>query len=193
MQIICIGAKYLIEYSLYLLKNRPMQKSYIYLLFFMVLTLASCVDKPTYPSQPVIAYKDFIKYGDPADPDSLELVVSFTDNEGDIGLAQSDNQGIFNSGNLYMTYYFWDTSGVDHWTAYDLNQGTGNFDTLIYPFRVPLVLPEGSKDQPMKGYIFAKINTTPFPPYKRFKYVVYLYDRAMHRSDTIHTPALTFP
>ena len=146
-----------------------MKKVYIYLLFFTILTLASCVDKPTYPSQPVIGYKGFIKYGNQADPDSLELVVSFTDNEGDIGLAQSDNQGIFNSGNLFMTYYFWDTIGlVDHWSAYDLNHGTGNFDTLVYPFRVPLVLPEGSKDQPMKGYIFAKINTVPFPPYKRF-------------------------
>lgn len=56
-------------------------------LFSMVLTISSCVKKPVYPSEPVIAYSDFLHYGNFSNPDSVELAFTFTDNEGDEGLA----------------------------------------------------------------------------------------------------------
>ena len=170
-----------------------MNRIFTYLFFAIILVFASCVDKPTYPSQPVIAYKGFIKYGAPAAPDSVELVVSFTDEEGDIGLSQSDTQGIFKSGNLYMIYFFWDTTGgTGHWSAYDTDPATPKIDSLIFAYRVPQVIPDGGKDEPMKGLIFAKIK--PFiNPYNKIKFEVYLYDKALHKSDTIYTPAITFP
>jgi len=161
----------------------------------LVLILTSCKEKPVYPSQPVIAYKDFIRYGsNPSDPDSVELVVSFTDNEGDIGLDQSDTFGIFKRGNIYMDYLYWDTvgTGSDHWSYYDITQPDSvPFDTFKIAYRVPPVLPSGDPAEPMKGLIYVK--QKPFiKVYNKIKYVVYLYDKALHRSDTIHTPAILF-
>lgn len=172
-----------------------MKKILTYSLILGGLTLASCIDKPTYPSTPVITYKDFIRYGNnPSDPDSVELVVSFTDNEGDIGLDQSDTFGIFKSGNIFMDYLFWDTSGPgpDHWSYYDMSPADSiPFDTLKIAYRVPPVLPEGDPAEPMKGQIFVK--QKPFiKVFDRIKYVVYLYDKVHNRSDTIHTPSIIF-
>lgn len=158
----------------------------------LIAAVASCIKKPTYPSTPVIAYKNFIRYGNPSDPDSVELVVSFTDNEGDIGLAKSDTFGIFKYGNIYMDYLFWDTTGTDHWSYYDTSQPDPvPFDTLKIGYRVPPVLPEGDPAEPMKGLISVK--QKPFiKVYDKIMYVVYLYDQAHHRSDTIHTPPILF-
>ena len=156
-----------------------------FLIFFMVLVLDSCIHKPVYPSQPVIAYKDFIRYGNPANPTTAELVVSFTDNEGDISLPNKEPS-------LCMVYFYWDTTGVDHWSAYDMHSGIGTFDTLKFCLWVPQVLPNGDSSEPMKGLIYAKLD--PFIKlHNRIKYVVYLKDQAGHTSDTIHTPAFTFP
>ena len=160
------------------------------------IALSSCVHKPTYPSKPVIAYKDFLRYGDPSNPDSVELVVSFTDNEGDIGLYQGDTNGVFgyndslNYGNFWMIYYYWDTAGVDHWSPYDPNL-LPPFDTIKHYYRVPPVLPEGDPEEPVKGLIYVKQNPF-FKIHDKIMYVVYMYDRARHKSDTIHTPSLIF-
>jgi hypothetical protein len=154
------------------------------------LIIVSCKDKPVYPSTPVIAYKDFIRYGNPSNPDSVELVISFTDNEGDIGLDQTDTFGIFKSGNIYMDYYIWDTTGVDHWSPAD-DPLTPALDTFKIAYRVPPVLPPGDPAEPMKGLIYVK--QKPFVKvFNKIKYVVYLYDKAYHRSDTIHTPPIIF-
>lgn len=161
--------------------------SYLGILLFL---FASCTKKPNYPSEPVIAYKDFIRYGNSANPDSVELVVSFTDNEGDVGLTQDDVQGIFSIGNIFMDYYLWDTTGTDHWAPYD-DPFVSGVDTFRIGYRVPPVLPDGDPAEPVKGTIYVK-QTTFIPPTTPIKFVVYMYDKAMHKSDTIHTPALIF-
>ncbi len=172
-----------------------MKRIFAYFLFFVLsAAFASCVHKPTYPSTPVISYKGFIRYGNPFNPDSVELAVSFTDNEGDIGLDQSDTFGIFKAGNIYMDYLFWDTTGTGpaHWSYYDTSQPNPvPFDTFKIAYRVPPVLPKGDPAEPMKGLIFVK--QKPFiKVHDRIMYVVYLYDKAHHRSDTIHTPSIIF-
>lgn len=161
---------------------------------FIGVGIYSCKDKPSYPSTPVITYKNFIRYGNPSNPDSVELVVSFTDNEGDIGLDQSDTFGLFKTGNIFMDYLYWDTTGTgpDHWSYYDMTPTDSiPFDTLKVAYRVPPVLPDGDPAEPMKGLIYVK--QKPFiKVYDKIMYVVYLYDKAHHRSDTIHTPAFLF-
>lgn len=168
-----------------------MKTKLLYTLVLLSLTYASCIDKPTYPSQPVIVYEDFIRYGsDPSNPDSVELIVSFTDNEGDIGLEQSDTVNDFKYGNIWMIY-FYDSANTGVWAAFDSSITTPQFDTFKVAYRVPPVLPEGDPAEPMKGLIYVK--QSPFIKVNdRIKYVVYLYDRALHRSDTIHTPPLQF-
>lgn len=167
-----------------------MKSNLAYILVLISLAYASCIEKPVYPSEPVIAYKDFIRYGNnPKDPDSVEVVVSFTDNEGDIGLEQADTHGLFKNGNIWLVYYY-DSSGT--WAAFDSSISTPvPFDTFKYAYRVPPVLPSGDPAEPMKGLIYVK-QKRPFKVHDTIKYVVYLYDRALHKSDTIHTPALIF-
>ncbi len=170
-----------------------MKKTLLYTLLFTALVYSSCIEKPVYPSTPVIAYENFLKYGnDPKNPDSVELVVSFTDNEGDIGLEQSDTvPAFFKSGNIWLVY-FYDSANTGIWAAYDNSPASPvPFDTFKFAYRVPPVLPPGDPSEPMKGFIYVK--QKPFvKAHESIKYVVYLYDRALHRSDTIHTPKISF-
>jgi len=139
----------------------------------------------------VIKYVDFLKYGNPANPDSVELVVSFTDNEGDIGLEPGDTFGIFKDGNIWLEYYYDSANLGTTWAAFDNSLGTAPFDTFKIFYRVPPVLPDGDPSEPMKGLIYVK--QSPYLKiHDRIKYVVYLYDRALNRSDTIHTPPISF-
>lgn len=166
-----------------------MRVNITYILILMVLGYTSCIEKPTYPSVPVIEYKDFIRYGnDPSNPDSVEVVVSFTDNEGDIGLDQADTHGLFKYGNIWLVFYY-DSNGT--WAAYDSSITTPQFDTFKVAYRVPEVLPPGDAAEPMKGLIYVKQN--PFIKVSdKIKYQIYMYDRALHKSDTIHTPPIVF-
>ena len=169
-----------------------MKNKLLYVLYLIPWLFSSCIHKPTYPTTPVIVYKDFIRYGDPSDPDSVELVVSFTDNEGDIGLDQDDTSGIFNKGNIYMDLLYWDTTGTGHWAYYDNTPPNPvPFDTFRVAYRVPQVLPPGDPAEPMKGLIYVK-QQYPVHIFDKIQYVVYLYDKARHRSDTIHSPTILF-
>jgi len=169
-------------------KRRILYK--LFLVVFAGITIASCIKKPKYRSEPVIEYKDFLRYGDPSDPDSVELVISFTDNEGDIGIEQGDtNNSIFKSGNLFMVYYY-DSNGT--WTAFDPNPAAP-FDTMIIPYRVPVALQEGDDSEPMKGLIYVK-QKFPFKwaTHTKLMYRVHMYDKALHKSNTIDTPPIEF-
>lgn len=178
-----------------------MKRRIPYILFLTLFTgiiISSCVKKPDYPSEPVIAYKDFLRYGKTSSPDSVELVLSFTDNEGDIGIDdQSDTGGVFNKGgNVYMVFFYWDTTGIDHWECLnsDLSQPPPPVtDTLMFAYSVPLVLAEGEKSQPMKGLIYVKImDFYIFTSLHKIKFDVYMYDRAKHISNRITTPSFDF-
>lgn len=156
----------------------------------------SCIKKPVYPSEPVIAYSNFLRYGaDPMSPDSVEIVVSFTDNEGDIGLEQYDTNGIFKQGNLWMVYYY-DSTGNNTWSPFDMVQvPVGIMDTLKIPYRVPPVLRDGDPSEPVKGLIYAKIKTKQsgiFLYHDRIKFQVYLYDLALQKSNIVETPPQDF-
>ena len=157
------------------------------------ITLYSCVKKPVYPSEPVIVYSDFIRYGNnPQNPDSVEVVVSFTDNEGDVGLGQADTvPAMFKTGNIWLIYYY-DSTGNGDWSPYDdVPVPIGVMDTFKRGYRIPPVLPDGDPDEPVKGLIFVKLS--PFVAiHPRIKYEVFMYDKALHKSNTIETPALDF-
>lgn len=175
------------------MKLRPLY--YAFLVFLAGLTLSSCVDKPKYPSTPEIEYRDFIRYGNnPLSPDSVEVVISFKDNEGDVGLAQNDLSGDFKNGNLWMIY-FYDSNGT--WAAYDAtNSPVPPFDTLMTVFQVPVVLPEGDDNEPMQGLIYVKqitkLGGVSLLSHEKIKYKIYLKDKARNKSNVIETPPLVF-
>jgi len=167
------------------------KKAILYTVILTFASLAACIEKPVYPSQPVIAYKDFLRYGaDPSNPDSVELVVSFTDNEGDIGLEQADTMGNFKYGNIWMVYYY-DSANTGIWAAFDSSLTTPQFDTFKVAYRIPPVLPEGDPAEPMKGLIYVK--QSPFiKVHDKIRYDVYVYDKTLQKSNTIQTPEILF-
>jgi hypothetical protein len=167
-------------------------KNFVYTFWIVIFMLfaGACIKKPKYPSEPEIAYVDFLRYGNNYnDPDSVELVVSFTDNEGDIGLEQSDTFGIFATGNFWMIYSYYD-SLTNQW-SYDWDPATPQVDTFKIGMRVPPVLPDEDDSEPVKGLIFAK-QEAPFRMHSKIKYLVYVYDKALHKSNVIETPPLEF-
>ena len=84
--------------------------------------------------------------------------------------------------------YFYDSLG--YWAAYDPNSAPP-FDTIKFFYRIPPLLPKGDDAESMKGIIYAK--QYPFiNPFKKIKYKVYMYDKAMHKSNTIETPEILF-
>ena len=166
--------------------------SFFLLLFVLsLIAISSCIHKPVYPSEPVIEYKDFVRYGKPSDPDSTVLIISFTDNEGDIGLGQADTQGLFKDGNLWMVYLY-DSAHNNIYVPFDSSITSPiPFDTFKIAYRVPLVLPSNDPSEPMKGLIYVK--QSPFIKiHDRIEYEIYLYDKAMNRSKKIRTPPIIF-
>ena len=160
----------------------------------------SCVKKPTYPSTPLISYNNVFRYGKQTDPDSIEVAINFQDEEGDVGLDQSDTFGIFKNGNLWLVYYY-DSGNVHptippyYFCAWDSSSNPlPPFDTLKIGYRVPRVLPPNETSQPMKGIIYAKLKkpSIKLPVHRVIMYKIYMYDRAMHKSNTIKTPELIF-
>ena len=176
---------------------------YIFIFFvFLAVIIYSCVKKPVYPSTPLIAFSNFIRYGvNHSDPDSVALSITFEDEEGDIGFAQSDTNGIFAKGNFFgILYYDSVPNRNPHiWNLWNLNvgvtQGGIPFDTAELRYRVPVVLPPNTT-QPMKGIISVSIPRGSFKYgwllHQAIYYQVYIYDEARHKSNVISTPVFVF-
>ena len=161
---------------------------------FSGIILYSCVKKPTYPSTPAIQYKDFYRYGSYSNPDSVEVAVNFQDEEGDIGLEQGDTGGVFKYGNIWLIY-FYDSANLGPFAAWDSSHNPlPPFDTLKIAYRVPVVLPPNEASQPMKGTILVKLKkpSIKLPTHKKIKYKIYMYDKAMHKSNTVDSGPISF-
>lgn len=175
-----------------------MKTRYAYALILVILSwgfLYSCVKKPSYPSIPLIAYKTCLRFGaNPLNPDSIKVAINFQDEEGDVGMDVSEAPAFLKNGNLFMTYFYDSANG--HFAAWDSsNNPLPPFDTLKIDYLVPRVLPANETSQPMKGVIYVKLNKLsirPFSSHKTIKYKICLYDKAMHKSNTIESDPLVF-
>jgi hypothetical protein len=157
------------------------------------LLFASCLKREEFPPQPVIEYKDFIKYGN----DSAEFIFKFTDGDGDIGLTESDTFGNFAPNapyyyNFSMTYFYKDGSG--NFQPYDAIDSTpAVMDTLKNGYRIPYITPEG-QNKVLDGEIRVKLLAPYIPIFdKNFKFDAFIYDRSLNKSNVISTPELTPP
>ncbi len=130
----------------------------------------------------------------------MVLVFSFKDGDGDLGLTQADTMPPFNAvldplnnnkslnpyyNNLYIDYL-------------ELIEGTFQnivapftTDTLSYPFRFESITPEG-RHKAIRGDIEVNIPPAPpqFNPHDTVMYRFFIYDRALHKSNVVETPAL---
>jgi hypothetical protein len=121
--------------------------------------------------------------------------MDFTDGDGDLGLTEADSLPPFqDSGRYYFNVYadyFEKING--EFTQLTVNYPFPFGDTIHYNARLPLLTPEG-KEKAIKGTIEYDIAMNTGPKYSDVvKFRVYLYDRALHKSNEIETPEITFP
>ncbi len=149
-------------------------------LFFII---PCCLQEPEYPVIPYIEYEDFIKTPDIQGgiDDTGILKISFTDGDGDIGLAQGDTTAPF-EGEYYYNFFI---------KYFERQNGVFKEIVLSFPHnaRIPVISPKG-EDKAIKGEIiienvFIKNSSS---NYDTIRFQAYIVDRALHHSNTITTP-----
>jgi hypothetical protein len=128
-----------------------------------------CTKKKTFPVEPEIKYSNFVATGD-----SAKLYLTFTDGDGDLGLAQSDTGYDF-----FITYY-------------ELRKGVWTVVNLPAPFsyRMPITNKSGKK-KAQQGEIIINVTPyyyNPFSKYDTIRYEFYIKDKALHESNHEFTP-----
>jgi hypothetical protein len=155
----------------------------IILVFIGILSYFSCKKPEQYPPVPHIEYVNFLKIQDLQGIDQKGILTfSFTDGDGDIGLAPSDTFAPYNPGSQY--YY-------DLFVTYYEKQH-GDYVAVVLPMtnnlRIPVVTPTG-QNKSIKGDIDVEMFVNnPTSPYDTIAYDVSIVDRALNMSNIIRTP-----
>jgi hypothetical protein len=150
-----------------------MRKLLFILVPLVVIAVVSCQKLPTYPDVPVLEYKS-VTFGEGDLGKTFTLTVSFTDGDGDVGYEDAHHDPL-----LFITLsYFINNEWRD--TSINFNTST------------PYLTPDGPH-KALKASIDKTDDLPFFPPpvYEsptRIRFTAYMYDRAMHRSNTIVTP-----
>lgn len=159
----------------------------IILTFFMMIAGlgSSCLRVEEFPDRPNVDYKDFIKIDNGLGYDDKGiLVLSFTDGDGDLGLAESDTFPPYDPGSMYYYNFF---------ISYFEKQN-GEFIEIDLPFpnnsRIPK-LNSSRNERPLKGEIEIELYINNFAsPYDTIRFSAFIVDRALNHSDTITTPQI---
>ncbi len=159
----------------------------LFVIFTALLLAWSCKKPKTYPSEPFIEYDSFILTDtvDILDNPTLagDLYISFVDGDGDMGLTASD------------TVYPYDTGSVYHYNVYVNLYAKENNEFVEQELAVPLryrmtdITPAG-QNKTLKGKFGIRLYYYNSLPYDTIKYEVYIYDRALNKSNVIITPEL---
>ncbi|CAN5775253.1 hypothetical protein BH11BAC7_BH11BAC7_31150 [soil metagenome] len=132
-----------------------------------------CKPDPTFPAIPALTFKEFRQ---PAGSDSLILVFSFTDGDGDIGVAPTDPDP-----NMVLAVYAPDANGV--FQVLD-NPITVEVDSLLYTYRIPR-LTAGQKG--LEGDIYLTFEHKSFLPRDTLQFNTSLLDQSHNRSNYVRT------
>ena len=162
----------------------------IVLIFLIFSGIFSSCEKPErYPDTPKITFESFtIK--DTIDlldnPVKLgNLVFSFIDGDGDIGLMESDTLPPYDTSGIYYHYLFL--------TLYEKIDGEFQEVNLAFPlnYRVPYAVAEG-QNKTLKGEIKIDLIYNLPVPYDTIKYIFFLVDRALNHSNIDSTNIIVF-
>ncbi|MFO8086498.1 MAG: hypothetical protein R6T91_01660 [Bacteroidales bacterium] len=154
---------------------------FIVILFSGLLLLYSCTEDPDYPDTPRIKFERFQKINN----DSTGIItLSFTDGDGDIGLASSDTLSPYDSNYFYNFF------------LYIFERKNGQYDTVQtnIPFhgRIPL-LENVQEGESIEGEIDMEIDIFSmdvFIPSDTVRFEIFIVDRALNHSNTVTTPRI---
>lgn len=148
----------------------------------LVLSLSSCLPDNDYPDTPVIKYVSFTKHTPSSGVDDTgTLTFSFTDGDGDIGLAQGDTLPPYDPSSQYYYNFF---------TKY-YEKKNGQFEEVVLDppnyFRIPVLTPEG-QNKTLEGDIEVVLYiNNPFSEYDTIKFEAWIVDRSLKESNVITT------
>jgi hypothetical protein len=140
---------------------------------FFALLFWGCKPDPVFPAVPALTFKEFQQ---PTNSDSLRVVFSFTDGDGDIGLLPTDADS-----NMVITVYAQDTSGA--FKVMD-NVNTPQADSLYYPYRIPHLTPGQAG---LEGDIYITIEHKSFIGRDTLQFNAFLLDNSHNRSNYVRT------
>ncbi|MDQ3109267.1 MAG: hypothetical protein M3R17_05190 [Bacteroidota bacterium] len=139
-------------------------------------TFFGCTPDPTFPVEPVLTYKENRQ---PVNSDSLITVFSFTDGDGDIGLAPTEQDS-----NMVLTVYVPDANGV--FRVMD-NVSTPQPDSICYTYRIPHLT---AGQVGLEGDIYVTIEHKSFIGRDTLQFNAFLLDQSQHRSNYVRTKTI---
>ena len=167
---------------------RPSRKSILPVIASTItisfILMTSCMKKESFSIIPQIG---FVSYYNVFDTGHIAkrgiLTISFQDGDGDIGLYSWDTSPPFDTGSIYYYNYY-----IDY---YEKRNGIFVKDTLPIPFntRIPYLTPD-DPNKNIKGIIVDTLSLNPWPVYDTIQFSMYIYDRALHKSNVITTPQI---
>lgn len=151
-------------------------------LLALLVFYGGCKKSDQYPIEPVISFESLTTTKNLQGYDTEgTLRITFTDGDGDIGLNVQDTLAPYvgeYSDNVHMIYYEY-ISG--NWTAVPQYNDNG---------KIPVITPEGNQ-KAIRGEIRKDHIGFPFGvTNRRIRFDVYIYDRALHKSNVITTPEI---
>jgi hypothetical protein len=162
-----------------------MMKSRIFIFLFlssMIGFLSGCLKPESYPDIPEIELENFIRVYDTRQyPVRGILIFSFRDGNGDIGLLANDTFPPYNkNGDYYYNLvisYFEKQNGI--YQKIDLDPPLSG--------RIPILNPD-DPGKAIKGMIADTMPLNPHPLFDTVRIEVFIYDRALNKSNVITTP-----
>ncbi|MCA6361542.1 MAG: hypothetical protein IM638_00755 [Bacteroidetes bacterium] len=128
-----------------------------------------------FPVEPVLTFKEFIQNNT---SDSLQVVFSFTDGDGDIGVDETGTDS-----NLVLTLYVRDNAG--NFIPQD-NISTAAPDSIYYNYRIP---PLTRSQKGVEGDVYLTVNKD-FISRDTIRFNAFMVDQTQHRSATVQTPTV---
>jgi len=155
----------------------------LFTIFFFTVT-TSCMKKESFPNIPQIAFAGYYNMFDSTKIAKRGvLTISFQDGDGDIGLNPWDLSPPYDTGSIYYYNYFID--------VYSKRNGVFVKDSLNIPlrYRIPDLTPD-DPNKAIKGIIVDTIPLNPAPVYDTIQFSMFIYDRALNKSNVVFTPEI---
>lgn len=152
--------------------------------------LSSCKKPDEYPVIPAIEFKQISAKRDTSPYDiSVTTVISFTDGDGDIGYYSAEsgkNDPIFDDANspYYYNYQIIKWQKVNG--VWEIDSVADDGSKLQLGGRLPYMTPSG-KNKALKGEIQQDVAIDVGLNQDTFRYDIFIYDRALHKSNVVRT------
>jgi hypothetical protein len=160
-----------------------------------IIMLHSCSKELDYSIIPAIEFKDLQVFKNANGRDQyIKMTIGYIDGDGDLGLKQSDTFPPYHQESNYYYNMF-----IDYYEYVDGKfiqvrpevSGIPIGDTIRFLYRFPYLSPAtGSKA--LKGEIEWTSDQIPVIKSNTVRFSVYIYDRALNKSNKVITPPITF-